>query len=83
MKHAVKHIHFVGIGGAGMSGIAEVLANLAAELVLLDAGWTAINLGPNTPLASFRKALTEFRPRLLWLSVNYLGEPDNGVIVAI
>jgi UDP-N-acetylmuramate--alanine ligase len=27
MKHAVKHIHFVGIGGAGMSGIAEVLRN--------------------------------------------------------
>ena len=28
MKHAVRHIHFVGIGGAGMSGIAEVLLNL-------------------------------------------------------
>jgi len=28
MKHAVRHIHFVGIGGAGMSGIAEVLFNL-------------------------------------------------------
>jgi UDP-N-acetylmuramate--alanine ligase len=28
MKHAVKHIHFVGIGGSGMSGIAEVLRNL-------------------------------------------------------
>ena len=28
MKHAIKHIHFVGIGGAGMSGIAEVLHNL-------------------------------------------------------
>jgi UDP-N-acetylmuramate--alanine ligase len=28
MKHAIKHIHFVGIGGAGMSGIAEVLRNL-------------------------------------------------------
>ena len=28
MKHAVKHIHFVGIGGSGMSGIAEVLNNL-------------------------------------------------------
>jgi len=28
VKHKVKHIHFVGIGGAGMSGIAEVLANL-------------------------------------------------------
>jgi UDP-N-acetylmuramate--alanine ligase len=28
MKHAVRHIHFVGIGGSGMSGIAEVLFNL-------------------------------------------------------
>ncbi len=28
MKHAIKHIHFVGIGGSGMSGIAEVLFNL-------------------------------------------------------
>ena len=28
MKHAIKHIHFVGIGGSGMSGIAEVLLNL-------------------------------------------------------
>ncbi len=26
MRHKVKHVHFVGIGGAGMSGIAEVLA---------------------------------------------------------
>jgi len=28
MKHAIHHIHFVGLGGAGMSGIAEVLFNL-------------------------------------------------------
>ena len=28
MKHAIRLIHFVGIGGAGMSGIAEVLHNL-------------------------------------------------------
>ena len=27
MKHAIDHIHFVGIGGSGMSGIAEVLFN--------------------------------------------------------
>lgn len=32
MKHKVKHIHFVGIGGAGMSGIAEVLINLGFEV---------------------------------------------------
>ncbi|MDR3299656.1 MAG: UDP-N-acetylmuramate--L-alanine ligase [Candidatus Accumulibacter sp.] len=28
MKHKIRNIHFVGIGGSGMSGIAEVLANL-------------------------------------------------------
>ena len=28
MKHAISHVHFVGIGGAGMSGIAEILHNL-------------------------------------------------------
>jgi UDP-N-acetylmuramate--alanine ligase len=27
MRHAIRHIHFVGIGGSGMSGIAEVLLN--------------------------------------------------------
>ncbi|HEY2189792.1 MAG TPA: UDP-N-acetylmuramate--L-alanine ligase, partial [Caldimonas sp.] len=32
MKHAVKHIHFVGIGGAGMSGIAEILHNLGYRI---------------------------------------------------
>jgi len=32
MKHKVKRIHFVGVGGAGMSGIAEVLANQGYEV---------------------------------------------------
>lgn len=32
MKHKVKHIHFVGIGGAGMSGIAEVFVNLGYQV---------------------------------------------------
>jgi UDP-N-acetylmuramate--alanine ligase len=32
VKHKVRHIHFVGIGGAGMSGIAEVLANLGYQV---------------------------------------------------
>jgi UDP-N-acetylmuramate--alanine ligase len=37
MKHAVRHIHFVGIGGAGMSGIAEVLLNLGYTISGSDA----------------------------------------------
>jgi UDP-N-acetylmuramate--alanine ligase len=32
MKHKVKHVHFVGIGGAGMSGIAEVMLNLGYQV---------------------------------------------------
>ena len=32
MKHKVKHIHFVGVGGAGMSGIAEVFVNLGYQV---------------------------------------------------
>ena len=32
MKHKVKHLHFVGIGGSGMSGIAEVLLNLGYSI---------------------------------------------------
>ena len=32
MKHKVRRIHFVGVGGSGMSGIAEVLANLGYQV---------------------------------------------------
>src|SRR5258707_10832049 len=32
MKHKVRRIHFVGMGGVGMSGIAEVLANLGYQV---------------------------------------------------
>jgi UDP-N-acetylmuramate--alanine ligase len=38
MKHKVKHVHFVGIGGVGMSGIAEVLINLGYEVSGSDLG---------------------------------------------
>jgi UDP-N-acetylmuramate--alanine ligase len=32
VKHKVRRIHFVGIGGSGMSGIAEVMLNLGYEV---------------------------------------------------
>ncbi len=32
MKHAVQRIHFIGLGGSGMSGIAEVLHNLGYQI---------------------------------------------------
>jgi len=41
MKHAIRHLHFVGIGGAGMSGIAELLLNLGYAVSGSDAGSNA------------------------------------------
>ncbi|MHB8666598.1 MAG: UDP-N-acetylmuramate--L-alanine ligase [Burkholderiales bacterium] len=41
MKHKVKRIHFVGIGGSGMSGIAEVLLNLGYRITGSDLGENA------------------------------------------
>jgi MerR family transcriptional regulator, light-induced transcriptional regulator len=61
----------VAIGGTP-SGDPYLLATLLAQIVLLDAGWEAVNLGPNTPLATLTIAMRELRPRLIWLSVSYL-----------
>jgi UDP-N-acetylmuramate--alanine ligase len=42
MKHKIKHLHFVGIGGSGMSGIAEVLLNLGFQVSGSDLGQNAV-----------------------------------------
>jgi UDP-N-acetylmuramate--alanine ligase len=42
MKHKVKNIHFVGIGGSGMSGIAEVLLTLGYKVSGSDLGANAV-----------------------------------------
>jgi UDP-N-acetylmuramate--alanine ligase len=44
MKHKIKNIHFVGIGGSGMSGIAEVLLNLGYNVSGSDLGSNAASL---------------------------------------
>ncbi len=41
MKHKVRNIHFVGIGGSGMSGIAEVLVNQGYGVSGSDLGASA------------------------------------------
>jgi UDP-N-acetylmuramate--alanine ligase len=42
MKHKIKHVHFVGIGGVGMSGIAEVLLNLGYQVSGSDLGESGV-----------------------------------------
>ena len=42
MKHAIKHIHFVGIGGSGMSPIAEILHGLGYRVSGSDQSDSAV-----------------------------------------
>ena len=63
--------------GGTPEGDPYMLASLLAQVVLLDAGWATVNLGPNTPLKSLTSAIRELRPRLVWLSVSYLKNTDE------
>jgi MerR family transcriptional regulator, light-induced transcriptional regulator len=63
--------------GGGPEGDPYLLANLLAEMALMGLGWEVINLGPNTPLPSFRAALERTRPRLLWLLASHLVDPAS------
>jgi len=42
MKHRIQNIHFVGVGGSGMSGIAEVLLNLGYRVSGSDLNESAV-----------------------------------------
>ena len=44
MKHKIKHIHFIGIGGSGMNGIAEVLLNSGYQVSGSDLAENAATL---------------------------------------
>jgi len=65
----------VAVGGA-IAGDFSQLPSLLAQMVLLDAGWDAVNLGPNTPFFSFHRAVEELHPKLLWVSATHLENRD-------
>lgn len=47
------------------------------ELVLREAGWDVRNLGSNLPLKSLARAVHDYRPSLVFLSVSYLADPGR------
>jgi MerR family transcriptional regulator, light-induced transcriptional regulator len=58
--------------GAALEDDYSLLPSLLAQMVLLDCGWEAVNLGPDTPLSTFRRAIEELKPKLMWISASHL-----------
>ena len=65
------------VAGGSPEGDHSLLASLLVQMVLLDAGWEAVNLGPNTPMTSFSRAMHELKPRLMWLSASFVPDPQT------
>lgn len=63
--------------GAGPEGDPYHLALLLAQVALVDAGWDAVNLGPNTPFSSLTHAMRALRPQLIWMSVSYILDTEK------
>jgi len=64
MKHKVKNIHFVGIGGSGMNGIAEVMLNLGFKVSGSDIAESTVvmrlrDLGANISIGHDAKHLRD------------------------
>jgi UDP-N-acetylmuramate--alanine ligase len=83
MKHKVKHIHFVGIGGSGMSGIAEVLLNLGFQVSGSDLGKNVATrrlkqLGAKVYLGHAEQNLTDADAVVVSTAVG----PDNAEVLA-
>ena len=65
--------------GATTEGDPYVLAGLLGELLLSEQGWRVRNLGNNLPMRSLAQATLRHKPRLVFLSVNYLADEDQFV----
>ena len=65
--------------GAAPAGDPYTLSGLLCEMSLRELGWDVINFGPNLPLESLAKAVQRHRPRLVWLSVTHLEDPERFV----
>ena len=63
--------------GCTFEGDPYSLPTAMCELTLLELGWKAQNLGIWQPLQSICQAIRNIQPRLVWLSVSKVEEPDT------
>ena len=63
--------------GAAPEGDQFVLPGLLCELALVEAGYAVENLGVNLPMRSLASATRDLRPRLAFLAVSHLADPDR------
>ncbi len=70
------------VGGAPAGDI-YLIPSLAAAIVLASEGFRAVNLGPDTPLNAIESAVTEYRPRVAWLSISTMPTNPNEFAGAI
>ena len=61
--------------GAAPPGDPYILPTLCAAAVLESQGINAVNLGPDTPIASLQLAAEALRAQLVWLSVSVIENP--------
>lgn len=66
----------VALGGTP-SGDQYLIPNAMVELVLREAGWSAVSLGASIPFESFAAAVRTNRPRVLWLSISHINDLDE------
>lgn len=57
------------IGGSPEGDVYQ-LPTLLVELALCESGWRATSLGCNVPMRSMSAAVSEYQPRLLWISMS-------------
>jgi excisionase family DNA binding protein len=55
------------------------LSGMLCELLLQEFGWRSLNFGVNLPLSTLAEAIVEHRPRLAWITVNHLEDPQRFV----
>jgi excisionase family DNA binding protein len=65
--------------GAAAAGDYYTLPGQLVEVVMREGGWRAVNLGANLPFYTILSAVIAERPKLVWLSVSHITNPDKFV----